>query len=638
MAEQTLPKRKAPLEGPMPTQANPLADEMVVPRRRKKRWTWLRYHWPLLMAHAVLLVFGLVNLYPFFWMMGTSFKAQAESNSQLYRPWPQQKYKLPAGFELDEVIPLALQPGLTEADGGDATDLRNRLREKLTLVESLQRNALAHNVRTILAGVAKQSHLPIVHEALAKASAELGNDENGDEIASGFAAMNLIEERDGTYWLTPAGREALAGELPAPDRVLLETLDSATGQAALDAMTGEVLVERLVDAGHLIATDGSLWLSEAMFDRAGRAKLPRPVRALVEGVLEIQTVSPANYARLTNLSVKVSEEEAARRLAELEAVGVLRQVGPAGDGPVLTLQPTARGVIHKGMLPRQVLTLWSMRAENVRRAENRHTYATDRWSVDDYDKKYNLASLEKASRELEQLRAEGHLTGGTLQGMNYWIVLKENNFLLHFATSLLITSVVVMGTIVISSMLGYALARMKFAGKFVVLGAIIAASVLPTEARIIPIFKMLLGLQMIENLWGMVLWLTSFGVGNALLMAGFFLTLPAEVDEAAEVDGAGTFRKFFDVALPMARPIVITVGIFAFLNAWNNFLVPLLCTISRPSMQPLAVAVYNFQQGHPGKWHEINAAAAIMIIPVIVMFLFVQKHVVRGIAVGAVKG
>jgi ABC-type glycerol-3-phosphate transport system permease component len=67
-------------------------------------------------------------------------------------------------------------------------------------------------------------------------------------------------------------------------------------------------------------------------------------------------------------------------------------------------------------------------------------------------------------------------------------------------------------------------------------------------------------------------------------------------------------------------------------------LVPLLCTISRPSLQPLAVAVYNFQAGHPGKWHEINAAASLMIVPVILLFLLIQKHVVKGIAVGAVKG
>ena len=102
--------------------------------------------------------------------------------------------------------------------------------------------------------------------------------------------------------------------------------------------------------------------------------------------------------------------------------------------------------------------------------------------------------------------------------------------------------------------------------------------------------------------------------------------------------GAGVFRTFFDVALPMARPIVMTVGLFAFLGAWNNFLVPLLCTVSRPSMQPLAVAVYNFQRGHEGKWQLINAAASVMIVPVILLFLLVQKHVVKAIAVGAVKG
>ena len=124
----------------------------------------------------------------------------------------------------------------------------------------------------------------------------------------------------------------------------------------------------------------------------------------------------------------------------------------------------------------------------------------------------------------------------------------------------------------------------------------------------------------------------------ALLMAGFFMTLPREVEEAATVDGAGPFTTYFEIALPMARPIVMTVSLFAFLGAWNQFVVPLICTMGRQEMQPLAVAVYSFQRGHPGFWALINAAAAIMIIPTILMFLSLQRHIVSSISVGAVKG
>ena len=88
----------------------------------------------------------------------------------------------------------------------------------------------------------------------------------------------------------------------------------------------------------------------------------------------------------------------------------------------------------------------------------------------------------------------------------------------------------------------------------------------------------------------------------------------------------------------MARPIVMTVSLFAFLSAWNNFLIPLLCTQAKPAMQPLAMAVYAAQQERTGFWALTNAAAAIMVLPVIGMFLALQKHIVNAIAVGAVKG
>jgi len=88
----------------------------------------------------------------------------------------------------------------------------------------------------------------------------------------------------------------------------------------------------------------------------------------------------------------------------------------------------------------------------------------------------------------------------------------------------------------------------------------------------------------------------------------------------------------------MARPIVMTVGLFAFIGSWNNFLIPFIVTQAQPDMQPLAVAVYSFQQGHTGMWALTNAAAAIMIMPVILLFLLLQRFIVKAIAVGAVKG
>jgi raffinose/stachyose/melibiose transport system permease protein len=520
---------------------------------------WLRYNWWKALLHLAILGFGVVNLYPFFWMVGTSLKAEAEASEDRLTPVPHRKYKLAEGFDLSNVVPSALEADLAGARGKARDDLLHRLRKRLELIHRLQQDAWAKHVK--------------------------------DHI---------------------------------------KRIDPSADAAGLLAA--------LVAKGVLVhdATTNSYWLSQEAFGRKFPAGLAASELAAARKLWDYLTLTPSHYAELTGESGDATK---AIRQWEASAGAPLTYVADGDDGtPAWRLSTSMRGRIYKDLFPRQILTLWSMDAENVRRSESRQTFAHDRWSPADYQKKHGLADMGAADAELVQMREAGYLANGSVQLINYWVVLKEENFLLHFLTSMVVTAVVVAGVVLMSSMLGYALARMRFPGKFLVLGVMIAASILPGEARTVPIFRMLMSIGALDSLWGMVAWMMAGGVGNALLMAGFFLTLPKEVDEAAEVDGAGVFRRFFDIALPMARPIVTTVGLFAFLASWNDFLVPLLCTISRPSMQPLAVAVYNFQQGHPGKWHEINAAAALMIVPVIIMFLMVQRHVVKAIAVGAVKG
>ena len=605
--------------------------------------TWLRYNWPKLLLHVLLIVFGLANLYPFFWMVGTSLKAEAEASTECLTPIPKLKYRLSPGFRLETVLPDALAPGLAEvrrrleqvaghvdtslealereqvADGQDeliqarerCTTRLDRLKRKLQVIHRMQQNAWRENLR----------------HRLATALAEIGDPEMAAFDEATKAARQEVRRARAALNQAQTGRAGLRQALAEAEAQL------EVAQAVLTLFLDERM-SRLVDAGILESTKQGHWLGERWFGAVSEE--PAGAAGLLPALRDHYSVTPRKASVVTKYDLAESEEQLAA-LADLGAL-VRVEAGAGEEGPAYMLAAGARERnTADGLYPRQVLTLWSMRDENIRRSESRETYAKDRRAADDYADLY-VKDKEQARVELEEMAEKGFVVPGRTVPINYWVVLKEENFILHFMTSLLVTLVVVLGTIMLSSMLGYALARLRFPGKMVVLGVMIAASVLPGEARTIPIFRMLLAIGFMGNLWGMVTWLTSFGVGNALLMAGFFLTLPKEVDEAAEVDGAGVLRKFFDIALPMARPIVMTVGLFAFLASWNNFLVPLLCTISRPSMQPLAVAVYNFQQGHPGKWHQINAAAAIMIIPVILMFLFVQKYVVKAIAVGAVKG
>jgi raffinose/stachyose/melibiose transport system permease protein len=586
-----------------------------------RRGSWLRYHWPKIFIHLLLIILGVLNIYAFFWMLGTSVKAEAEASNNRLSPFPHGKYKLADDFELEDVLPTAMQPGLATAAGDRRSELLNVLEKKLQVLQHLQKNAWTFNVRH------RAEQLYVSEDP-----AYQRKQQEVEELREYVKSLQAVEDDAGPVEVRRQQIEQAEADLAKAEEDL-EKLKTELEAPAYQA---------LVNAGVLAEdpANRSTWLSEAAFGGETKGMGPKHARIAAE-LRDDYSIEPKDYARITRQEIGPSR----RQMEQMLRAGLLRRVPAAetaddDEEPPLrvALAPGARGRIYRDMYPRQILTLWSMHEENIRRHESRATFATDRWSPDDYRKNFGLNDEEWAENELEELADAGLLTGGTFQVMNYWVVLKEENFLLHFLTSLVITAAVVILTVLLSSMLGYALARIRFPGKMVVLGVMISAAVLPGEARIIPIFKMLMAIRAMQNLWGMVLWLASFGVGNALLMAAFFLTLPRDVDEAAEVDGAGVWRKFFDVALPMARPIVVTVALFAFLTAWNNFLVPLVCTISRPSMQPLAVAVYNFQQGHPGKWHQINAAAALMIVPVILMFLLVQKHVVRSIAVGAVKG
>ncbi|MFP4054002.1 MAG: ABC transporter permease subunit [Phycisphaerae bacterium] len=747
--------------------ANQVPADLPIRKHRGDFGTWLRYNWWKILLHVFLISFGVLNIYPFFWMLGTSFKAEAEASSDRLRPWPVPKYKLAEGFDSQGIIPPFLIPRDANAPAGE--DRVNLAIAKMEALQELQRDAFADNVENRIAilntqedhGFEQAKRVVDAQEEtltdLRRKAARLKHDleayrkidtlrERRDRLARQVAAAGdpqekarLAEEvallvarieeleqigpgakrqlqeirrligrgkekystlkKDLQAWKdalqdlksremyelelppwdvldrrgpkavttrptevadvppatqpgqTPANPTTRQADLPAepttqparvpPEERLILRWQKREGKTS--GPTARMQLDTLLKKGFLTRDESrnSYWLGE----QAEKGILPEGLTAkqqrIAREVRKHFLMTPKAYNQVT----KVEVDDARRQMLSLSQgpKAALAEVPPskgadAKSRPAYVLLPWARGAVYHRLLPRQILTMLYMTKEDQRRSESRTTFATDRWSPGDYQKNYGLPTEQQGREEILSLVDRGMMTEGQFQAINYWVVLKEENLLLNFLTSLLITGTVVLLTVLISSMLGYALARIRFPGKFLVLGIMIAASVLPGEARIIPIFKMLMAVGLMKNLWGVVLWLTSFGVGNALLMAGFFLTLPKEVDEAAEVDGAGVFRKFFDIALPMARPIVMTVGLFAFLMAWNNFLIPLLCTISRPSMQPLAVAVYNFQQGHPGKWHQINAAAAVMIVPVILMFLLVQKHVVRSIAVGAVKG
>jgi raffinose/stachyose/melibiose transport system permease protein len=190
---------------------------------------------------------------------------------------------------------------------------------------------------------------------------------------------------------------------------------------------------------------------------------------------------------------------------------------------------------------------------------------------------------------------------------------------------------------VITSMIGYVLGRYSFPGKRAIIGLFVATVFLPTGYTIIPVFEMVNRLGLADTLWGVILAQSGGAhVLYILLFAGYFSQLPRELEEAAIMDGASFVRVFVQVMLPLAMPIVATVIILHFINSWNDFLLPLVLTLSRPDLRTLAVGMYAFRGEFYVDWSGMAAAASISLLPVILVFLFMQRYFVEGIA-GAVK-
>lgn len=207
----------------------------------------------------------------------------------------------------------------------------------------------------------------------------------------------------------------------------------------------------------------------------------------------------------------------------------------------------------------------------------------------------------------------------------------------YFFNTVVITISSVVIVVVTTSMIGYALGRHSFPGKRLVIGFFVATVFLPEGYTIIPIFELVNRLGLANSLLGVILAQAGGAhVIDILLFAGFFSQLPKELEEAAIMDGAGFLRIFWQIMLPLATPVIATATILQFLHSWNDFLLPLVLTLSRPELRTLAVGIYAFQGEFFTDWGGMAAASTISLLPIILIFLFLQRYFIQGIA-GAVK-
>jgi multiple sugar transport system permease protein len=222
----------------------------------------------------------------------------------------------------------------------------------------------------------------------------------------------------------------------------------------------------------------------------------------------------------------------------------------------------------------------------------------------------------------------------------YRQVFEAQPFAQQYLNSMYIAVLCTVGTLAVSSLAGYAFARIRFPGQNALFLLVLTGLLVPSEVTIVPLFQMFQRWHMIDTHWPLIL-VPIFGAPSVLatfIMRQFFIALPPELEEAGRIDGLGRFGLFRRVALPLARPALGAVSIFTFLHSWNLYLEPIVF-LSTPSKFTLPQALTQFVDAYGGTaWNVQLSAATLTAIPVLVVFVIAQRQFIEGLAHTGLKG
>jgi multiple sugar transport system permease protein len=224
----------------------------------------------------------------------------------------------------------------------------------------------------------------------------------------------------------------------------------------------------------------------------------------------------------------------------------------------------------------------------------------------------------------------------------YREALSTYNFSRYFLNSAFLSFVVTMSTLFLSSLGGYAFARLRFPGREVLFFLVLATLMIPNELRLVPVFQMLINFPVVHvNLLGTYqgyFLINLVSATSLFLMRQYFLTIPKDYEEAAKLDGAGYFKTYWRVMLPLAGPALAAVTILTFQGAWNDFFWPLIIFLGDESKYTLPLGMFQFRTQFYTQWPELMAASVIAIVPIALIYVFFQRYFVAGVTAAGVKG
>jgi ABC-type glycerol-3-phosphate transport system permease component len=225
---------------------------------------------------------------------------------------------------------------------------------------------------------------------------------------------------------------------------------------------------------------------------------------------------------------------------------------------------------------------------------------------------------------------------------NYKQAWEKANFAIYTVNSLVISLGVMVLSILVATMAGYVFARKSFKGKELLYGVFVAFMFVNVgSVSLRPLFELAVKVNMNQSLISIIL--ISAGMGQAtyiFLVRGYMNTISKEIDEAAKIDGCTFFQIYYKIILPLLKPVVATIGLLSFRTGWNEYIMPLVFTMSNDKLRPLTVGVVMLKNSGDGTaaWNLMFAGSTISIIPIIILYMFTSRYFMSGLTAGAVKG
>lgn len=230
---------------------------------------------------------------------------------------------------------------------------------------------------------------------------------------------------------------------------------------------------------------------------------------------------------------------------------------------------------------------------------------------------------------------------GKWQIENYIYAFQKLEFGKYTLNSVVLALLTVLFTVTTASMAAYIIARREFPGKKLLTTSYLLSMFISVgSVALYPLYGLLHAVGLTSNMVGLALLLTGGQAANIFMVSGFVRSVPKELDEAATIDGAGTFRIFWQIIVPAIKPILGVIALFAFRTAWNEFVTAQVFTMSNPGLKTLSVAVANlrYSANAAAEWHIMTAGASIALIPILIVYLLANRQFITGLTAGAVKG